>query len=53
MAFTIGNELLISNKSQYFEGPVYIYDRNGQPITDISSLADNNGKYNFTVSTIM
>ncbi len=53
MAFIIGNDLLISNKSAYIEGPVYVYDNNGQPITDISALADNNGKYNFTVSTTM
>lgn len=53
VAFTIGNELLISNKSAYFEGPVYIYDTNGQPVTDISTMVDNNGKYNFTISTTM
>lgn len=51
VAFTIGNDLLISNKSGYFEGPVYIYDADGQPVTDISAMADNNGKYNFTIST--
>lgn len=51
VAFTIGNDLFISNKSGYFEGPVYIYDANGQPVTDISAMADNNGKYNFTIST--
>lgn len=51
VAFTIGNQLLISNKSAYFDGPVYIYDTNGQPITDISVMVDNNGKYNFTIST--
>lgn len=51
IAFTIGNELLISNKSAYFEGPVYIYDQNGQPVTDISAMVDNNGKYDFTIST--
>ena len=53
VAFTIGNQLLISNKSAYFEGPVYIYDANGQPVTDISAMVDNNGKYNFTISTIL
>lgn len=53
VAFTIGNQLLISNKSAYFDGPVYIYDTNGQPITDISAMVDNNGKYNFTISTTM
>lgn len=53
VAFTIGNQLLISNKSAYFDGPVYIYDANGQPITDISAMVDNNGKYNFTISTTM
>ncbi len=51
VAFTIGNDLLISNKSTYFEGPIYIYDANGQPVTDISAMVDNNGKYNFTIST--
>lgn len=51
VAFTVGNQLLISNKSAYFEGPVYIYDINGQPVTDISAMVDNNGKYNFTIST--
>lgn len=51
VAFTIGNQLLISNKSTYFDGPVYIYDTNGQPVTDISAMVDNNGKYNFTIST--
>lgn len=50
-AFTIGNQLLISNKSADIEGPVYIYDSNSQPVTDISTMVDNNGKYNFTVST--
>lgn len=53
VAFTIGNQLLISNKSAYFEGPVYIYDANGQPVTDISAMVDNNGKYNFTISTTL
>ena len=53
VAFTIGNQLLISNKSTYFDGPVYIYDTNGQPITDISAMVDNNGKYNFTISTTL
>lgn len=51
VAFTIGNQLLISNKSAYFDGPVYIYDTNRQPLTDISAMVDNNGKYNFTIST--
>ena len=53
VAFTIGNQLLISNKSAYFEGPVYIYDANGQSVTDISAMVDNNGKYNFTISTTL
>lgn len=53
VAFTIGNQLLISNKSAYFDGPVYIYDTNGQPLTDISAMVDNNGKYNFTISTTL
>lgn len=53
VAFTIGNQLLISNKSTYFDGPVYIYDANGQPLTDISAMVDNNGKYNFTISTTL
>ena len=53
VAFTIGNQLLISNKSDYIDGPVYIYDANKQPITDISALADNNGRYNFTISTTL
>lgn len=53
VAFTIGNQLLISNKSAYFEGPVYIYDADGQSVTDISAMVDNNGKYNFTISTTL
>ena len=53
VAFTIGNQLLISNKSAYFEGPVYIYEEKGHPLTNISSIVDNNGKYNFTISTTL
>lgn len=53
VAFTIGNELFISNKSLDIEGPVYIYDANNEPITDISATVDNNGNYNFVISTII
>lgn len=49
VAFTIGNELLISEKSSILGGTLFMYDSNGQPITDITALAGNTGKYVFTV----
>lgn len=50
VAFTIGNDLLISNVYDILGGPIYLYDSNQQPITDISQQSDNNGKYIFTLA---
>lgn len=53
VAFTIGQELRISDVNPYLQGgQVYIYDQNLNPVTDLSSLADNTGKYQFRLFTV-
>lgn len=53
VAFTIGNQIAISYVSDRIQGPIYIYDNNDEPITDISELSDNNGKYTLTLSALV
>lgn len=51
VAFIVGGELKISNKNEVIKDNVRIFDINNNPITDISSLANNNGEYNFILET--
>ena len=51
VAFTVGGELKISNKNEVIKDSVRIFDINNNPITDISSLVNNNGEYNFILET--
>ena len=51
IAFTLMDFLYVSDRIPEIEGPVQLYDSDGNPITDIYKVYDNNGKYYFTIET--
>ncbi len=51
VAFIVGGELRISNKNEVLKDNVRIFDSQNNPITDITSLVNNNGEYKFILET--
>lgn len=51
IAFTLGNELKISNKHKELTGRIILYDNSDNVITDLQGLSDNNGVYTFIVDS--
>ena len=53
IAFTIGNSIKVSNRSDYLKGVVVIQDSSGNYSTSLDAIGttDNNGNYQFTLTT--
>lgn len=51
VAFIVGGELKISNENEVLKDNVRIFDSQNNPITDITSLVNNNGEYKFMLET--
>ena len=51
IAFIVGGKLKISNKNDVLKDNVRIFDSQNNPITDITSLVNNNGEYKFMLET--
>lgn len=51
IAFIVEGKLKISNKNEVLKDNVRIFDNNNNPITDITSLVNNNGEYKFMLET--
>lgn len=54
IAFTIGNSIKVSNRSDYLKGVVVIRDSSGNSSTSLDAIGttDNNGNYQFTLTTL-
>lgn len=54
IAFTIGNSIKVSNRSDYLKGVVVIQDSSGNSSTSLDAIGttDNNGNYQFTLTTL-
>lgn len=54
IAFTIGNSIKVSNRSNYLKGVVVIQDSSGNSSTSLDAIGatDNNGNYQFTLTTL-
>ena len=54
IAFTIGNSIKVSNRSDYLKGVVVIQDSSGNSSTSLNAIGttDNNGNYQFTLTTL-
>ena len=51
VAFIVGGELKISNENEVLKDNVRVFDSQNNPITDITSLVNNNGEYKFMLET--
>lgn len=51
VAFIVNGEIKISNKHEALGQSVVITDLWGNPLTDISTVVDNNGRHNFILSS--
>lgn len=51
IAFIVGGKLKISNENDVLKDNVRIFDSQNNPITDITSLVNNNGEYKFMLET--
>ena len=54
IAFTIGNSIKVSNRSDYLKGVGVIQDSSGNSSTSLDAIGtiDNNGNYQFTLTTL-
>ena len=51
VAFIVGGELKISNENEVLKDNVRVFDSQNNPITDITSLVNNNVEYKFMLET--